>query len=558
MHLSTDRYWLLVRKAPPVTASLEHPAHYAQELHRGVGSFSSFAAGFSFVSILTTVFQLFGLGFGFGGAAFFWTWPLVFAGQLLVALNFAQLAASWPIAGAIFQWSSRLASTTFGWFTGWVMIIAQILTVAVAAIAIQAVLPAIWAGFQIVGGPGADPTLTSTTGAQNAILLGVILLTVTTIVNIVSVNLMARATSVGVFIEIIGVIVLVAALFFLPERSPTVVFSSQGASSGSGSYVWAWLASSLMAAYVLVGFDSAGELAEETHSPRRTTPKTIIRAVVVSGLGGALLIVAALVAAPSLTDGKLASGGISYVLTERLGPVLGRLLLITVAIAVFACTLAVQTSGSRMMFSMARERALPFWRTLSRVSPRTGTPVASSIVVGVGAVIALAVNFGQTAIFLALSSLCIAMLYLAYLGVTVPLLITRIRQRGTGFPPGIDEDGKKLFSLGRWGIPLNAIAVVFQVGMFVNLAWPRVEIYDLTGHTWWLQWSALLFIAATFIVGFLVHRRNFSRDGAIELRHLPTTHTLPTTLTQPTILTQPMSHTPPPAFIDEGDPATIG
>lgn len=36
---------------------------YEQELHRGVGSFSSFAAGFSFVSILTTVFQLFGLGF---------------------------------------------------------------------------------------------------------------------------------------------------------------------------------------------------------------------------------------------------------------------------------------------------------------------------------------------------------------------------------------------------------------------------------------------------------------------------------------------------------------
>lgn len=39
---------------------------YEQELHRGVGSFSSFAAGFSFVSILTTVFQLFGLGFGLG------------------------------------------------------------------------------------------------------------------------------------------------------------------------------------------------------------------------------------------------------------------------------------------------------------------------------------------------------------------------------------------------------------------------------------------------------------------------------------------------------------
>ena len=48
---------------------------YDQQLHRSLGKFASFAAGFSFVSILTTIFQLFGLGFGFGGPAFFWTWP---------------------------------------------------------------------------------------------------------------------------------------------------------------------------------------------------------------------------------------------------------------------------------------------------------------------------------------------------------------------------------------------------------------------------------------------------------------------------------------------------
>ncbi|MBM7471184.1 APC family permease [Subtercola frigoramans] len=499
------------------------PRIYKQELHRGVGSFSSFAAGFSFVSILTTVFQLFGLGFGFGGAAFFWTWPLVFAGQLLVALNFAQLAASWPIAGAIFQWTSRLAGTTFGWFTGWVMIVGQVLTVAVAAIAVQAVLPSIWDGFQIVGGPAANPALTSPTGAQNAVLLGVILLVITTIVNILSVRLMALATSVGVIIEIVGVIVLVVALMLLPERSPGVVFTTEGAAPTDNPYIWAWLASSLMAAYVLVGFDSAGELAEETHAPRKTISKTIIRAVVVSGLGGALLIIGALVAAPSLTDGSLATGGMAYVVTERLGPFLGRLILVAVAIAVFACTLAVQTAGSRMMYSMARERALPFWRILSKVSPRTGTPVATSIVVGVGAAIALGVNFGQSAIFTALSSLCIAMLYLAYLGVTVPLLVRRVRLRKQGFPPGVDEDGKPLFNLGRWGIPLNAIAIVYQIGMVINLAWPRTEIYDLTGNTWWLQWSAILFIGAALVVGFFVHRFVVRRAGGIELGHLPAT-----------------------------------
>ena len=177
---------------------------YQQELHRRVGSFASFAAGFSFVSILTTVFQLFFLGYGFGGAAFFWTWPVVFAGQLLVALNFSTLAARFPISGAIYQWSSRLAGTTFGWFTGWIMIIGQILTVSAAAIALQAVLPSIWSGFQFVGGSSANSSPTSPTGAQNALWLGMMLLAVTTLINVIGIRLMSIINSTGVVLEILA------------------------------------------------------------------------------------------------------------------------------------------------------------------------------------------------------------------------------------------------------------------------------------------------------------------------------------------------------------------
>ncbi len=67
---------------------------YPQQLHRALGAYASFAAGFSFVSILTTVFQLCFFGFSFGGASFFWTWPIASAGQMLVALCFAELASA--------------------------------------------------------------------------------------------------------------------------------------------------------------------------------------------------------------------------------------------------------------------------------------------------------------------------------------------------------------------------------------------------------------------------------------------------------------------------------
>ena len=79
------------------------------------------------------------------------------------------------------------------------MIIAQIVTVAAAAIAMQAVLPAIWSGFQIVGD---DPSITTLSGAANAILLGLIVLVVTTLINSVAVKVMAVVNAVGVTAEL--------------------------------------------------------------------------------------------------------------------------------------------------------------------------------------------------------------------------------------------------------------------------------------------------------------------------------------------------------------------
>ncbi|MDQ1483740.1 MAG: hypothetical protein QOF35_1816, partial [Actinomycetota bacterium] len=216
------------------TAADLHTFGYVQQLDRRVGTFASFAAGFSFVSIMTTVFQLFGLGFGFGGPAFFWTWPVVFAGQLMVALCFAELAAHFPISGAIYQWARRLGGPMVGWFAGWTMIIAQIVTLAAAAIALQVVLPSVWTGFQLIG---SDPSLASSSGSANAVVLGVILLVVTTTVNALSVRVTALVNSTGVICELIGIVLLVSLLFVNAQRGPGVVLNTAGLGGHAGYFV---------------------------------------------------------------------------------------------------------------------------------------------------------------------------------------------------------------------------------------------------------------------------------------------------------------------------------
>ena len=475
---------------------------YEQQLHRSLGKFASFAAGFSFVSILTTIFQLFGLGFGFAGPAFFWTWPVVFVGQFMVALCFAELAARYPISGAIYQWSRRMAGEVIGWFAGWFMILAQIVTASAAAIALQVVLPNVWDGFQVIGD---DPTLTSPSGAANAVLLGSVLLVLTTTINCIGVNWMSRINNIGVTCEIIGVVAVIGMFFTHAQRGPQVVFDTGAAGSQPG-YIWAWIVSGLMAAYVMVGFGSAGELAEETRNPRRVAPRTIRLALSVSALGGGLMIVGALMAAPSLTDGRLATEGLPYVLNTILSSPWGTLLLIDVAIAVFVCTLAIQTAASRLMFSMARDGRLPASAALSKVNSRTGTPIAPSVLIGVACIAVLGINVGNSAIFTTLSSVCIILIYLAYLLVTAPLLVRRLKGWPSGGPQ-VDAEGRPLFSLGRWGLPVNIAAVAYGVLMVVNLAWPRAEIFNPTGEYPVLQWAGPITVGAVVLLGALCYPR---------------------------------------------------
>src|SRR5246500_5978058 len=125
---------------------------YKQELDRSLGLFSSFAAGFSYISIMTGVFELFFFGYLSGGPAMIWTWPAVFVGQFLVALCFAELAGQYPLAGSVDPGSKQIAKPFTSFFGGWILSVGAVVTLAAVAVAYQVVLPLISSKFQIIGG----------------------------------------------------------------------------------------------------------------------------------------------------------------------------------------------------------------------------------------------------------------------------------------------------------------------------------------------------------------------------------------------------------------------
>ena len=102
---------------------------YRQELRRTLGLFASFGIAFSYVSPVVGVYTLFGYGLATGGPAFLWSLPLVVGGQLLVVLVF-EVAASFPLAGALYQWGRRLGGPRCGFFVGGIYGWALVVTIA--------------------------------------------------------------------------------------------------------------------------------------------------------------------------------------------------------------------------------------------------------------------------------------------------------------------------------------------------------------------------------------------------------------------------------------------
>ena len=165
------------------------------ELRRTLGFLSNFAIAFSFISVSTGSYGNFSIGIGQAGPAFFWSWPIVIIGQLIVALVFAELASHFPVAGSIYQWSKRLSNRTLGWFTGWFYFWAQVVTVTAVAVIVAFVIDGIH------GPVGETPFLDSPdpTGLTTMFtFISLTTLVATTLINAFGVRLLSILNNIGV------------------------------------------------------------------------------------------------------------------------------------------------------------------------------------------------------------------------------------------------------------------------------------------------------------------------------------------------------------------------
>jgi amino acid permease (GABA permease) len=435
-----------------------HELGYAQELLRRMGGFSNFAVSFTIISILSGCLTLYGYGMNTGGPVIMSIgWPLVGIFVIIVGLAMAEICSSFPTAGGLYYWSAKLAdrnAPAWSWFTGWFNLLGQIAVTAGIDFGLAFFVTAY---LNNVFGYGTQP--------KNVILIYAVVLFLHGLLNTFGVRLVAFLNDVSVWWHILGVLIIVGTLLFVPShhQSGKFVFTHFVNNTGWGSTFYVFLLGLLLAQYTFTGYDASAHMTEETRDAARTAPVAIVMSIVVSLVAGWILLLGVTFAIQSYSAELGSLVPPAQIFFDAVGKRGGLVLLLIVIGAQFFCGMSSVTANSRMIYAFSRDGALPgsdFWHQINK---RTRTPTNAILLATVGAfILGLPYLFNATA-YAAVTSIAVIGLYIAYV---IPVFL-RLRA-GNRFQRGP-------WHLGRWSTPVGTIAVLWVVFITILFVLPTVH-----------------------------------------------------------------------------------
>jgi len=475
-----------------------HSMGYAQELSRRMGGFQNFAISFSIICILAGGIGAYAVAFGAGGGGSIgigWIVGSVFA--LLVATAMGQIASAYPTAGGLYHWGSILGGKGLGWGTAWLNLIGLLFVVSSVNYGVVLLFRDL-VYVPILGG-------TADSFTPNMLTIGVIAITIVqAILNYVGIKATTILTDFsGYLIFIVSVVIIIGLFVGSPvpyDFSRLVTFTNYTGDPGAGTWpqtgsiFFAFVLGLLHVCYTITGFDASAHTSEETRDAQRAVPKGMLTSVFWSGLFGYALVVAILVAMPSMDEGaKQGFSVFAYVLgASKMPDILKQLIGVGIVLSNFLCALAGMTSLSRMFYAFARDGGIPGCsHLLRRVSPKYRTPGTA---IAVGSVLCMILGWAcgaNSQAYIILASGCAVFLYVSYI---IPI--------GCGiFAEGKTWTKKGPFDLGVWSKPIALLAVIGgAVLAFVGFQPP----YQLVG-----EFLAVV-VVALIVIWFAFEKRRFA------------------------------------------------
>ncbi len=453
---------------------------YTSEFKRDMSPWANFSLGFTYLSPVVGVYTLFAFALATGGPPMIWSFVIVGIGQLLVALTFSEVVAQYPVAGGVYPWARRLWGRRYAWMTGWVYLIALLVTISSVVY-------------------GAGPFIAAMLGIEvtvnNTIIFSLVLLALATLINLLGTKVLATAAIIGFSAEIFGALVVGGWLLIAHrEHNLGVLFDSFGAGSG-GNYLWAFAAAALIGVYQYYGFEACGDVAEEVPDPGRLIPKAMRRTIYVGGAAATFVCLGLILAVtdiPAVIAGEDVDP-VSTVLGEAFGSVGSRIVLAIVLISFLSCAMSLQAAASRLAYSYGRDEMIMGSSLLRKFSQtRHVPPYALAVAAIVPAIIVIGSKFSTDAITKIISFAAFGI----YLGFQM-VVLAALRARLLGWVPS----GK--YRLGSWGLPVNILALAYGITAMINMAWPRTP--DAPWYDNWIVPLSAVIVVGVGLIYMAVH-----------------------------------------------------
>ncbi|KAG9712135.1 GABA permease-like protein, partial [Aureobasidium melanogenum] len=172
-------------------------------------------------------------------------------------------------------------------------------------------------------------------------------------------------------------------------------------------------------------------------------------------------------------------------------PMTGTIVLaVLMMVLLMAGNISYQASTARQTYAFARDRGFPGSRWLGYVSPKLMIPVNAVIFSAVFTIILSLINIGSSAAFNAIISLGAV----AQMG-TYAISITCVLYRRLTAPHLLP---KARWSLGRWGVLVNLLGLLFAWEAFFWCFWPNAQPVTVDNF----NWAPVMFVAV--VVGALI------------------------------------------------------
>lgn len=322
----------------------------------------------------TGIYTLIGVGANLAGPAVLISFLAAGIVCACAALAYAEMATMMPAAGSAYTYSYTVLGETIAWVVGWSLILEYSLVVSTVAVG--------WSGYAVgfLKGLGVDLPLALSAGPHAGGLLNLPAVLITfAVAGLLMAGTRESATlnAILVVVKIIALGIFVAIALPHLDASHMQPFMPYGfaKSVGADGVEHGVMAAAAIIFFAFYGFDAISTAAEETKKPERDLAIGIIGAMVGCTLIYVLVALAA-VGAMSYTVFGHSAEPLAMILRQLGAPGAARVIGAAAVIALPTVLLAFLYGQSRIFFVMSRDGLLP--RGLSRVSARTGTPIATT------------------------------------------------------------------------------------------------------------------------------------------------------------------------------------